>query len=58
MTLSDKGLSFVHINARSIFRKIHEIEHMYSNVDFLFLVEQISGKIVGLTIKASKLPKL
>ena len=39
MISTDKGHSFVHINARSIFRKILQIEYLYSQYDFLFCTE-------------------
>ena len=35
-----------------------EVRNIFLDVKCHIIVEQISGKIVGLTIKASKLPKL
>ena len=39
MISSDKGVSIVHINARSIFRKLKQIELLYGDSDFLFCTE-------------------
>ena len=39
MTLSNKGIQFIHINVRSIFRKLKQIEILYGLCDFLFCTE-------------------
>ena len=38
-TLSEKGIQFIHINVRSIFRKLKQIEILYGLCDFLFCTE-------------------
>ena len=35
----DKGLKFAHVNVRSIFRKIKQLEFLYNDIDFLFCPE-------------------
>ena len=39
MVISDKGVLFVHLNVRSIFRKLRQIEVLYNKFDFIFCTE-------------------
>ena len=39
MVNGDRGITFVHINTRSIFRKIHQIESLYKDFDFILCSE-------------------
>ena len=37
--MCEKGISFVHVNVRSLFRKVTQLELLYGDNDFLFCSE-------------------